>query len=94
MDLTAKDNGRDVSLALHQEVGLTLQTIGPGQFGASVISFPAVSFEAMTFPKAQNPGGPTQLYRFRTVPDGTPLVTIAHDSGSAPFTITLHCCAQ
>ena len=92
--LTSKDNGRFVGLAFHQEVDLTLQTIGPGQFGEPVISSQAVSFEGMTFPTAQNPGGPTQLYRFRTVADGNAVITIPHDNGGAPFTITLSCCAQ
>jgi hypothetical protein len=94
VELTSKDNGRDVSTALHQEVDVTLQTIGPGQFGAPVISSPAVNFEGMTFPTSQNPGGPTQLYRFRTVADGNAVITIPHDSGSASFTVTLRCCAQ
>jgi hypothetical protein len=93
-DLTAKDNGKLVSLALHQEVDVTLQTIGPGQFGEPVVSAPAVTFEGMTFPKTQYPSGPTQLYRFRTVAAGTALVTIPHDSGSPSFTVTLSCCAQ
>ena len=94
VDLTAKDDGTDVTLALHQEVDVTLQTIGPGQFGEPTVSAPAVTFEGMTFPKAQNPGGPTQIYRFRTVASGAALVTIPHDSGGAAFTVTLTCCAQ
>ncbi len=94
VELTTKDNGRDVGLALDQEVAVTLQTIGPGQFGKPDISSAAVRFEGMTFPTSQNPGGPTQLYRFRTVADGTAIVTIPHDGGSAPFTLTLRCCAQ
>jgi hypothetical protein len=92
--LTAQDNGSDLNLVMQQAVFLTLQTIGPGQFGEPVISSAAASFEGMTFPKAQNPGGPTQLYRFRAVADGTALITIPHDDGSAPFTVTFRCCAQ
>ena len=93
-ELTRDDDGRFVGLAFHQEVRLTLQTIGPGQFGEPSISSSSVSFEGMSFPQAQNPGGPTQLYRFRTVADGTAIVTIPHDNGGAAFTVTLSCCAQ
>jgi hypothetical protein len=93
-ELTAKDNGSIVNLAMNQYVYLKLQTIGPGQYGEPVLSSAAVSFEGMTFPTAQNPGGPTQVYQFRTLAAGTALLTIPHDSGSAPFTATLVCCAQ
>ena len=94
VELTREDNGRDIGLALHQDVNVTLQTIGPGQFGKPEISSSAVEFGGMTSPGPPNPAGPTQLYRFRTVSDGTTVVTIPHDGGSAPFTVTLRCCAQ
>jgi hypothetical protein len=93
-ELTSKDNGGEVGLAMNQHVYLTLQTVGPGQYGEPVLSSDAVSFEGMTFPKNQNPGGPTQVYHFRTLADGNTLLTIPHDSGSAPFTARLWCCAQ
>ena len=93
-ELTNKDNGRIVNLAMNQHVYLTLQTIGPGQFGEPELSSDAVSFEGMTLPATQNPGGPTQVYHFRALAVGTALLTIPHDSGSAPFTATLDCCAQ
>ena len=32
-ELTAQDNGRVVNLAMNQDVYLTLQTVGPGQYG-------------------------------------------------------------
>lgn len=93
-ELTSKDNGRFVTFAMNQHVYLTLQTVGPGQYGEPALSSDAFSFEEMTFPKNQNPGGPTQVYHFRTLAIGTALLTIPHDSGSAPFTATLDCCAQ
>jgi hypothetical protein len=93
-ELTSEDNGRFVDLAMNQHVYLTLHTVGPGQFGDPVLSSDAVSFEGMTFPITQNPGGPTQTYHFRTHGEGNTLLTIPHDSGRAPFTTTLTCCAQ
>ena len=94
VELTGEDNGRDMMVSFHQEVHVTLQTIGPGQFGKPVVSSAAVEFEGMSFAAVQNPGGPTQLYEFRTVDNGAAVVTIPHDSGSAPFTVTLRCCPQ
>ena len=93
-ELTARDSGKDINLAMNQHVYLTLQTVGPGQFGEPELSSDAVRFEGMILPPSQNPGGPTQVYHFRTVAAGTSLLTIPHDSGSAPFTARLFCCAQ
>lgn len=94
VELNNEDNGKRIDLAMHQEVNVTLQTIGPGHFGKPDISSSAVEFGGMTSPGPANPGGPTQLYRFRTVANGMAVVTIPHDSGSAPFVVTLNCCAQ
>jgi len=79
---------------MDQEVDLTLGTVGPGQYGEPTISSAAVRFEGMTLPAAQNPGGPTQLYKFRAVAVGAAVIIIPHDTKPAPFTLTLRCCAE
>jgi len=100
LELTTQADGSDVKLAMNQQLNLELQTVGPGQFGEPTISSATVRFEGMTFPRAQNPGGPKQLYEFRAVGDGTAVVTIPHDNAAgpapatAPFTLTLECCPR
>jgi len=94
VDLTADSDGADVTLARGQELKLTLQTIGPGQYGDPSISSSSALFEGMEFPSSQNPGGPTQIYRFQAVAEGSALITIPHDVGGEPFTLTLSCCSK
>lgn len=88
------DNGTRLSLAMDQEVELTLQTVGPGQYDEPVVSSSALDFISMRFADEQNPGGPTQVYRFRTIAAGEATVTIPHSQTNPTFTFTTSCCAQ
>lgn len=90
-ELSNQDSGTEKTVALDERLELTLRTVGPGKYSDPVISSPALTFDGTTFPAEQNPGGPTQVYNFHCVAKGTALVTIPHDSGREPFTITLHC---
>jgi hypothetical protein len=87
--LTMEDLEKTVSAALGQEIDVTLQTIGPGQFAAPELSSSAVEFIEMSFPPNQNPGGPTQLYRFNAVSSGTVVITIKHTVADSVFTVTV-----
>ena len=93
VELSGQDNGTELDLANDQEVDLTLQTIGPGQYGEPTISSSAVRFEGTHLSSQQNPGGPRQIYQFRAVGGGSALISIPHDSGQAPFTFRTRCCA-
>jgi hypothetical protein len=92
--VTQEDNGRTLDLAMDQEVDVTLQTIGPGQYGTPTLSSSAVDFEGMHFSSKQSPGGPTQIYQFRAVHSGNTLIVIPHDGEASDFALTLGCCAQ
>ena len=70
--------GRVVAVVTGQEADLTLQTLGPGQYGAPTLSSSSVTFEGMSFSPLQNPGGPRQVYRFRAVASGTSDISIPH----------------
>src|SRR5215475_5273869 len=95
--LNDQDSGRDVALAMHQAVDITLHTVGPGAYGTPTISSSVISFEGMTYPAGQVPGGPTQLYQFTATAEGSDVLSIPFDGGldaHAPFTLTVRCCAQ
>jgi len=79
------DSGRVVSLAVGQEADLTLQTIGPGEFGDPTISSSSVSFLGISDAPDQNPGGPRQVYRFRAATTGRADITIPHVGDVAPL---------
>jgi hypothetical protein len=90
VSLGAGDNGKSVSVAVGDEIDLTLQTIGPGQYATPAVSSGAVRFLNVIEVSPPNPGGPRQLYRFKAESSGSATISIPHTGGrQAPFTITL-----
>lgn len=89
LTLADGDTGSTVHAELGQAIEVTLHTIGPGSYGSPSSSAPVLSFEGEDDPKAQNPGGPTQLYEFHAENRGTVTVTIAHSVRPDPFSVTV-----
>jgi hypothetical protein len=81
--------GQDIPAHVGQEIDLTLQTIGPGQFEAPAISAPAVRFLGSALASVQNPGGPRQIYRFEVVAPGRAEIRIPHAVNPTAFTLTV-----
>jgi hypothetical protein len=71
-------NGQQVTARVGQAIQITLQTIGPGQYGTPKISSAAIQFESAEFAKEQNPGGPRQIYHFRARSAGEARIDIPH----------------
>jgi hypothetical protein len=82
--------GSDVNLGVGQTLALTLQTIGPGEYGDPVLSSAVMVFDGEQPAPLQNPGGPLQVYRFHGVGIGSALITIPHSMLTTPFTLTVH----
>jgi hypothetical protein len=89
LPLNGTDNGKHVSAKVGQEIIITLQTIGPGQYETPRVSSSAVRFEGSYFPKEQNPGGPRQVYRFISTAVGEAKVEIPHSQGTKVYQITV-----
>ena len=90
------DAGRTVVAAVGDKVEVTLQTIGPGQYGNPIVSSGAVMFLGEASAGVPNPGGARQLYRFEAVATGRTDITIPH-TGDVPefpanpaFAVTVH----
>ena len=83
--------GQTVAVALGDTVDITLQTIGPGDYGTPEISSPAILFEKMLPVSAQviNPGGPIQIYQFIACMQGEATIFIPHTFQNIVFTVTL-----
>ena len=97
VQVTAAQAGKTVSAPVGSTIELTLQTIGPGQYGSPRVSSDAVDYVRVSYATAQNPGGPTQVFSFRCVSQGSATITVPQegrpdfDGGTEPFTLTLAC---
>jgi hypothetical protein len=78
LHLNGGSNGQQVTARTGQVIQITLQTIGPGQYGSPEISSAAIQFAGAAFAKVQNPGGPKQIYRFRARSAGEARINIPH----------------
>jgi hypothetical protein len=95
IDLSNVDSGKTVSAVVGQEIDVTLQTIGPGSYGAPQISSSALRFLAVSLTGAPNPGGPRQLFRFESVTQGQAEIRVPHlpsrtPGTSAPFVVVVN----
>jgi hypothetical protein len=91
LSLNRANDGQHVAATVGQPIEITMQTIGGGQYGTPQISSTAVRFEGSAFkpPREQNPGGPTQVYRFTAVAEGEAQVRIPHTAENVTFTVTI-----
>lgn len=76
--LTQYDSGRRLSVAVGDNLRLTLQTIGPGQFlGPPTVSSAAVRYVGEASPGVIVPAGVRQIYRFQAVAPGSARISLA-----------------
>jgi hypothetical protein len=83
------DHGKHVSTKVGQEIIVTLQTIGPGQYETPRVSSSSVRFEGSYFPKEQIPAGPRQVYRFVCAAVGEAKIEIPQSQGKTAYQITV-----
>ncbi len=82
--LNAGATDRTITVGLGQEVRITLQTIGPGNYDSlPALSSTAVRFLDMAYLGPFVPAGPTQLFRFSAVARGTTII-VFHSSDMNP----------
>ena len=85
-----ENTGQSVVASVGEKIEVTLQTIGPGQYGDPILSSGSVKFLEESSAGTPNPGGPRQLYRFEAVSSGQDNITIPHTGGLPDaFTITV-----
>lgn len=88
--LAEGDAGKTTMAAVGDTIEVTLQTIGPGQYGTPVVSSKAVVFLGESPAGQPNPGGPRQLFRFEVVASGRAEIAIPHTGPvTQPFTVTI-----
>ena len=90
VSLDARDNGRIVAVQRGDEIDVTLQTIGPGEYNeVPDVSTGAVVFLKESLPGLQNPGGPRQLFQFSAAAVGLAVISIPHTWQNSRFEITV-----
>ena len=84
-------DGQTLNLAVGQELDLTVQTIGPGEYlSPPSISSPALQFLDATLVGPYVPAGPTQLFRFKAGAPGQAIVVIQHSESNAAVNDTVN----
>ena len=81
---------RSLSVRVGEQFGIRLTTVGPGEY----LSPPLLSDSILQFIDANvvpphNPGGPTQLFRFKALVRGRSFITFQHSEGSYSVTDTV-----
>ncbi len=89
LSLGSNDNGKRVAVAVGQAIEITLQTIGPQQYGAPKISSHAVHFENVALKMPPNPGGTTQVLRFQAVAEGEATIQLISINPENVFVVTI-----
>jgi hypothetical protein len=79
--VTNEQPGQTLVASVGDTIEVTLQTIGPGQYGDPLVSSGSLRFLGQSPAGAPNPGGPRQLYRFEAVTSGQAEITIRHTGG-------------
>jgi hypothetical protein len=91
LSLNRTKDGQHASAKVGERIVVTLQTIGGGHYDTPQISSHAIRFEGESdvSPAKQNPGGPTQVYRFTAVAEGEAQIRVPHTGSNPTVTFTI-----
>jgi hypothetical protein len=79
-----------LSITVGQELDLTLQTIGPGEYASPpAVSTGAIQFLGVSLVSPAVPAGPTQQFRFTGVRRGTAVIVVHHTGQGATVEATV-----
>ncbi len=81
---------RTLFVALGQELDLTLQTVGPGEYQSPpTVSSPSIRFLDVAFVGPAVPAGPTQRFRFQAEAPGEAIILFQHSGSNPPVSDTV-----
>jgi hypothetical protein len=89
LSIGSNDNGKRVAVAVGQAIEITLETIGPQQYGAPKISSSSVRYESVALKMPPNPGGTIQVLRFRAVAPGEASIQLISVNPENVFAVTV-----
>ena len=83
-------NQKNLAVEVSQRITVSLQTIGPGQYGEPVVSSDVIRFLDARFSSGPpSPAGPVQIYRFQVEAPGRADIHIPHSDSNDAFDLTL-----
>ena len=71
-------NNQSFAVPAGAQFSVTLQTIGPGEYGSPTVSSQAVHFLDVSQVTPNVPAGPTQRFRFDATTRGTAVIVFQH----------------
>jgi hypothetical protein len=90
LSLSNADNGRVLSVNTGDEIDVTLQTIGGGEyFQRPDVSSRSIVLLSVSYVSPPNPAGPKQLFRFKAAAPGQAAISIPHTGQNPLFGITV-----
>jgi hypothetical protein len=89
LSLSYDNNGQHLQAAVGEPIEITLQAIGPSEWGPPQVSSPAVRFENVMLKMPPNPGGPTQVFVFNAAAVGEAEIRIPYSDSDSVFSLTI-----
>ncbi len=82
-------SGTSVMASVGDQMDVTLQTIGPGEYAAPGLSSSAVRYLGVSLVGPAIPAGPTQRFVFEVVATGSTEIVIPHTSQGPTFRVVV-----
>jgi hypothetical protein len=89
LSLSNENNGQRLQATVGEPIEITLQAIGPREWGPPKISSSAVRFENVMLKMPPNPGGPTQVFVFSAAAAGEAEIRIPYGDSDSVFSLTI-----
>jgi hypothetical protein len=89
LQLDGRNHGQSIATSVGRRIDVSLQTIGPGQYGEPRVTSSAVRFIGIAPTGPPNPGGPRQLFHFEAIAPGSAVIDIPHSRGTV-FSVTIN----
>jgi hypothetical protein len=89
LSLKYDNDGQHLQATVGEPIEITLQSIGPRQWGPPQVSSPAVRFEHVMLKMPVIPAGPTQLFIFDAAAGGEAKIQIPYADSGNVFSVTI-----
>jgi hypothetical protein len=89
LSLNYENDGQHLQATVGEPIEITLQCVGPRQWGPPQVSSSAIRFEHVMLKMPAIPAGPTQLFIFDAATAGTAKIQIPYGDSGNVFSVTI-----